>query len=278
MDLSKIYSMQDDLIQRLVSINDKGEMIATVNGLEFSSVFQPIVDCSKRIVALEGLIRIKDSVGNNVNPYEYFKNINDNDLESVISTLICGKIHTHNFAMSHFSNKLLFINVSPVTFAILSNNEQAILNFLDKITSLKLNPNQIIYEITEFKERDIENIVNGKNILEKFNILTALDDYGADYSNEYRALKIRPPYLKIDKSIIDMCDSGCDSDLKEAIKVAQDISAITIAEGIETENAFNKCRDNNIDFFQGYFFDKPLSASELKSKVNITTAHDLKRM
>ena len=39
-----------------------------------------------------------------------------------------------------------------------------------------------------------------------------------------------------------------------------------IAEGVETESDLDLCIKLNVDKFQGYYFDKPMSAKELDNK------------
>ena len=121
-------------------------------------------------------------------------------------------------------------------------------------------PCQVVFEITEFLESDLNAIVKGKECLTEYGIETALDDFGTLYSTPKRAMAIKAPYLKLDKSIVTDKNK-----VTEAVRLAKRIHAITIAEGIEDRSTANMCVDLGVDLFQGYYFCKPLSVSALKS-------------
>ncbi len=65
--------------------------------------------------------------------------------------------------------------------------------------------------------------------------------------------------IKIDKSMID--DVACDkasSTLVESIIYFCKLNNIEIvAEGVETKEVADKCRDLGIDYLQGYYYHKP---------------------
>lgn len=259
MELASIYSVQMDYIQSLVRYEREGFVYGFYQGKTFHSVFQPIVDSFGQVLAFEGLVRIWDEQGNSVNPGDYFSSMTPGDEASVIATLLCGKLHSINLAHTAFRHSKLFINVSPSVFTLLANYHQAIEHLIYRLRCLRLASSQIIYEITEFEESDLAGILQGKAYLEQYGILTALDDYGACYATRERAMKIRAPYLKIDRSYV-----GDAKFVKQAVAVARRIGAKTIAEGIETREQFEMCRDNGVNYFQGYWIAKPMLGQRLE--------------
>jgi EAL domain-containing protein (putative c-di-GMP-specific phosphodiesterase class I) len=180
------------------------------------------------------------------------------DESNVIATLLCGKLHSINLAHTAYRTSKLFINVSPSAFNLLANYRQSIEHLMYRLRCLRLVSSQIVYEITEFEETDLEGILQGKAYLEEYGIVTALDDYGARYSTRKRALKIRAPYLKIDRAYV-----SDENFVKEAVAVARSIGAKTIAEGIETREQYEMCRESGVDYFQGYWIAKPMLSQRL---------------
>ncbi|MGF1695910.1 EAL domain-containing protein [Vibrio lamellibrachiae] len=259
MELASIYSVQTDYIQSLVRYEEEGGVYGFYQGMTFHSVFQPIVDSMGQVLAFEGLVRIKDDRGNSVNPGHYFSSMLPGDESNVVATLLCGKLHSINLAHTEYRHSKLFINVSPSVFTLLANDRQSIEHLMRRLKKLGLVSAQIIYEITEFEESDLARILQGKAHLEQYGILTALDDYGACYSTRKRALKIRAPYLKIDRSYISDV-----SFVREAVAVAQSIGAKTIAEGVETREQFEMCGKNGVNYFQGYWIAKPMTSQRLQ--------------
>lgn len=259
MDLKSIYSVQMDYIQNLVRYERQGFVYGYYQGKTFYSVFQPIVDAVGQILAFEGLVRITDEQGYSVNPGEYFSSMSPGDEANVITTLLCGKLHSINLAHTVYRHSKLFINVSPSVFTLLANNRDSIEHLIYRLRCLRLVSSQIVYEITEFEESDLKGILQGKAYLEQYGIETALDDYGACYATQERAMQIRAPYLKIDRSYV-----GDIEFIQQAVEVAQRIGAKTIAEGIETKEQFEVCKMNGIDYFQGYWIAKPMPSQRLQ--------------
>jgi EAL domain-containing protein (putative c-di-GMP-specific phosphodiesterase class I) len=247
-----------DYIQSLVRYEREGFVYGFYQGKTFHSVFQPIVDSLGQIFAFEGLVRIWDEHGKSVNPTDYFSSMAPGDESNVIATLLCGKLHSINLAHTAYRTSKLFINVSPSAFNLLANYRQSIEHLMYRLRCLRLVSSQIVYEITEFEETDLEGILQGKAYLEEYGIVTALDDYGARYSTRKRALKIRAPYLKIDRAYV-----SDENFVKEAVAVARSIGAKTIAEGIETREQYEMCRESGVDYFQGYWIAKPMLSQRL---------------
>jgi len=257
-ELASIYSVQMDYIQSLVRYEREGFVYGFYQGKTFHSVFQPIVDRLGQVLAFEGLVRIWDEHGESVNPSDYFSSMTPGDESNVIATLLCGKLHSINLAHTAYRTSKLFINVSPSVFTLLANYRQSIEHLMYRLRCLRLVSSQIIYEITEFEESDLTGILQGKAYLEQYGIKTALDDYGACYATRERAMKIRAPYLKIDRSYV-----GDAKFVEQAVAVARRIGAKTIAEGIETREQFEMCRESGVDYFQGYWIAKPMLSQRL---------------
>lgn len=259
MELGTIYSQQMDSIQNLVRYEPHGFVYGLYQHKTFHSVFQPIIDGFGRVFAFEGLVRIQDLQGDTINPGEYFSAMAPGDEASVMSTLLCGKLHSINLAHTHYRHSKLFINVSPSVFSLLANHRQSIEHLMFRLRCLRLVSSQIVYEITEFEESDLSSILQGKAYLEQYGIKTALDDYGTCYSTRERAMRIRAPYLKIDRSYVSDAEF-----VQQAVAVAKEIGAQTIAEGIECRDQFEMCRSSGVNYFQGYWIAKPMTSQRLE--------------
>jgi len=258
-ELDSIYSNQADYIQSLVRYQHGGFVYGLYQGHLFNSVFQPIVDRTGELFAFEGLVRIKDSLNNMIHTGDYFSSLKPGDKANVVTTLLCAKLHSINLAHTPHRDRKLFINVSPSVFSLLANHLQAIEYLLLRLKCLRMSCSQIVYEITEFEDSDLSGIVKGKQRLAEHGIATALDDYGTHYSTRARALQIRSPYLKIDRSFV-----GDQQFVRHAVELAQQIGAKTIAEGIETEQEYWLCRECGVDYFQGYWVARPMESQKLE--------------
>ncbi len=264
MDFMKNYAMLHRDIIGLIKENDENGFYISYQDLTFTSVFQPIFDREGNIYGVEALARIFDTNGTAVNPHDYFESISHADKESVIATLICAIIHALNFSRSCYYDKKLFINVTPVIFEILSNSDIAVKTLIARLKMLGVSPAQLVYEIIEFEGRNLESVLNGIKKLAGFGIEIAIDDYGSAYSTESRARSIKPDYLKIDKSIVDLLAVFKYNKFHHAVNIGHAIKAKTIAEGIETKATFERCMESGADYFQGYYLARPEKVSKTR--------------
>ncbi len=90
-------------------------------------------------------------------------------------------------------------------------------------------------------------------------IEVAIDDAGSGYASLEAIAALSPDYLKITKGLVSaLGDEPIKQDLvRMLVELAAKINAKTIAEGIETLEEFETCRDIGIDLVQGYYMSYP---------------------
>jgi len=278
MDFMKNYARLHQDIIELIKKDEEYGFCITYHGLTFTSVFQPIFNREQNIYGVEALARIFDANGTAVNPHDYFESISHDDEKSAIATLTCAIIHMLNFSYSCYYDKKLFINVTPVIFEILSNNDIAVNTLINGLQKIGLSPTQLVYEIIEFEGRNLESVLNGIQKLADFGIEVAIDDYGSAYSTETRVRSVRPDYLKIDKSIVDLLAAFKYSKFHHAVSLGRAIKAKSIAEGIETKAVFERCMESGADYFQGYYLAKPQRLESLARRQPLKKPFNVSRI
>ncbi|HEV7764053.1 MAG TPA: EAL domain-containing protein, partial [Thermoanaerobaculia bacterium] len=117
-----------------------------------------------------------------------------------------------------------------------------------------------VFELTE--RAAIEDYAQFRELLNEFRakgIEVAIDDAGSGYASLEAIAALAPDYLKITKSLVStLADEPIKQDLvKMLIELAGKINAKTLAEGIETQEEYETCRDLGIDLIQGYYFAHP---------------------
>ncbi|HEX8173107.1 MAG TPA: EAL domain-containing protein [Thermoanaerobaculia bacterium] len=117
-----------------------------------------------------------------------------------------------------------------------------------------------VFELTE--RAAIEDYAQFRALLTEFRdkgIEIAIDDAGSGYASLEAIAAIAPDYLKITKSLVStLADEPIKQDLvKMLVELGGKINAKTLAEGIETEEEYEACRDLGIDLIQGYYFAHP---------------------
>jgi len=111
---------------------------------------------------------------------------------------------------------------------------------------------------------DIESTITTLKGLKKMGVKLAIDDFGTGYSS-LAYLKLFPiDHLKIDRSFVfNIAKDTNDAAIAASVVVlAHSMNLKVVAEGVETREQLEILREKGCDFVQGYFFSKPLSASE----------------
>jgi EAL domain-containing protein (putative c-di-GMP-specific phosphodiesterase class I)/FixJ family two-component response regulator len=117
-----------------------------------------------------------------------------------------------------------------------------------------------VFELTE--RAAIEDYASFRELLNEFRekgIEVAIDDAGSGYASLEAIAALAPDYLKVTKGLVStLADEPIKQDLvKMLVDLAGKIGAKTIAEGIETQEEFETCRDLGIDLIQGYYIAHP---------------------
>ncbi len=130
----------------------------------------------------------------------------------------------------------------------------------DVVSYFAEHPGSFVFELTE--RAAIEDYAQFRELLSEFRskgIEVAIDDAGSGYASLEAIAAIAPDYLKITKSLVStLSDEPIKQDLvKMLVDLAGKINAKTLAEGIETVEEYETCRDLGIDLIQGYYFAHP---------------------
>ena len=102
-----------------------------------------------------------------------------------------------------------------------------------------------------------------KDLREK-GCLIAIDDFGTGYSNYSRLLTMPVDIIKFDRSMIlgARRSKAAATLVLGLVRFCFDIGALTVAEGLETNDFVEFALDMGFDFGQGYFWSKPVPESE----------------
>lgn len=118
---------------------------------------------------------------------------------------------------------------------------------------------RIVVELTEETEINDAELDSLKERYKRMNIDTAIDDYGAGYSNINNLLRYMPKYVKIDRMLMaDIQDELQKRHfVKDIIEFAHDNDILALAEGVETVDELKEVIHLGADLIQGYYTCKP---------------------
>jgi EAL domain-containing protein (putative c-di-GMP-specific phosphodiesterase class I)/DNA-binding response OmpR family regulator len=117
-----------------------------------------------------------------------------------------------------------------------------------------------VLELTE--RAAIEDYQVFRRVLDEFReqgIEVAIDDAGSGYASLEAIAALAPDYLKITKSLVStLFEEPIKQDLvKMLVELAAKTGAKTLAEGIETVEEYECCRELGVDLIQGYYLAHP---------------------
>jgi diguanylate cyclase (GGDEF)-like protein/PAS domain S-box-containing protein len=121
-------------------------------------------------------------------------------------------------------------------------------------------------EITESgMMADPERALITLNALDAMGIELAVDDYGTGFSSLAYLHRLPVDSLKIDKSfVMDMTTNADNSTIvRSTIDLAHGLGVKVVAEGVETEQAYQQLRDMGCDTAQGYYIGRPKPAAAI---------------
>ncbi|QIW09567.1 EAL domain-containing protein [Francisella sp. LA112445] len=230
---------------------------------EFNIVYHPQFDTDKNIYGVEALIRWNSPTLGNVTPDEFIPIAEKNQTIEKIGQWIFKKTISDWQKLlkdNLIGNIKLSINISSIQ---LMNNE-----FSDKIIQYfdKIDKKLITFEITEtYLLSDIEHTKSIINKLNNKGFSFALDDFGTGYSSLKYLANLPIKYLKIDKSFVNDFDKENNrAIIKAIVQLASNLNKKCVAEGVETAEQLEFLKSIGCDFYQGFYFSKPIPFIELK--------------
>lgn len=224
--------------------------------------FQPLFSIrEKKIIGFEGLSRgIHPPSGKLIPPLPLLKLAKDAGLTLELDRLFRKKI-MESFQKFCPQPHDLILSLNFETSII--DKEIGTLHLIHLCRQLNMNPENILIEILESKVKSVDGLEKFVHIHREHGFLIALDDVGKGHSNLDRIPVIQPDVIKIDRSLVaNIQDDYYRQEIfKSLVHLAQKIGAISLAEGVETEEESLTCLELGADLLQGFHFSKPQEPS-----------------
>jgi diguanylate cyclase (GGDEF)-like protein/PAS domain S-box-containing protein len=139
------------------------------------------------------------------------------------------------------------------------------------LTQTGINPNMLEIELTEScLLLDVEEITTVLNNLHSLGITIAIADFGTGYSSLAYLKDLPIDTLKFDRTFVSQIgvDDRGDALVRTIVTLAKNLGLRVVAEGVETLEQETFLRTLGCDDAQGYFYFKPLPASDLKAALS----------
>lgn len=225
---------------------------------------QPVLDlASGHIVGGEILMRWTDPVFGPISPGEFIPLAEKMNWVSQMTQQVLTKTAAWLIAEADLSRVQLSINLSVLDLV----TEVDGLDLPSRVLASRLPPHRLKVEVTEsvLMEKPDQCLVT-LDQLRALGCQISIDDFGTGYSSLAYLSRIRPDEIKIDRAFIStMNDSIIDRNIVAAIvRLARDMDACVVAEGVEDSNTLAACRNLGCDRIQGYLIARPMPLNEFR--------------
>lgn len=233
---------------------------------QFELHYQPQIHApSGRVVGVEALIRWRHPERGNIPPSDFISLAEDTGQIMPISEWVlataCRDAQTLN-AMG-VGSITMAVNISPMHFqrpGFLASIQQV-------LTDTGLAPALLELEITEgVLMESAEQAMQVLQGLRHLGVLIALDDFGTGFSSLSYLKRLPINRIKIDRSFVrDVINDRHDAAIIDGVvAMAGKMGLEVLVEGVEEVEQLNYLRQHGCDYFQGYYFARPMPLNDLR--------------
>jgi diguanylate cyclase (GGDEF)-like protein/PAS domain S-box-containing protein len=260
------FDTELDIELKQFSLLEKEIKHALINK-EFKLYYQPKIDTNtNKMIGMEALVRWFHPTKGILSPDKFLKTVADTKnmylLETILIEQVLQQIAKWQLRYNNFDYKIA-INITPKSFL----NDKFIPFLKNKLKTYNVSPKLIELELLEstFID-DLTLAVNKIKILKSLGIDFAIDDFGTGYSSLTYLQKLPIDSIKIDKSFIMNIKYKSNREIvKMIINFAKLFKLKVVAEGVENINTLDFLQTLGCDYYQGYFFSRPVSSKEIEN-------------
>ncbi len=248
-----------------------------INRQELYLAYQPQVSCSDRkVVGVEALLRWHHPELGLISPDDFIPIAEETGLINHIGTWVIEEAVRQLAAWQAgpIADLRVCINIAAPQFQLDGFCDQV----LDAIERHDAPIEQIELEVTEsVVMNDVSKVVERLEQLRAAGVRIAVDDFGTGYSSLRYLQDLPLDVLKIDRAFVNRLDGESDENslVNTILHIARGLGLETIAEGVESEVQRDALTALHCDTIQGFFYSKPVSASEVAATVAAIEASDL---
>ena len=231
---------------------------------ELHLVYQPVVDASSgEVLSFEALARWTHPQLGQIPPAKFIPIAEEARLIAPIGNWVLRT------ACREASTWPAHVRVSVNVSAEQLYEAEFLETVVSALAHARLAANRLEFEVTEsIFLRDDLNVTNLVEKLAKLGVGLALDDFGTGYSSLGYLTRNRFNTIKIDRSFVARAAKRERESLaiiRAVVALAQSLDMRTIAEGVETEAAFELIRSLGCHCIQGYYFGRPMMAKDARA-------------
>lgn len=225
---------------------------------------QPITDRRGRIVGAEALARwIHPELGF-MSPASFIPVFEKNGMIAEVDRHMwrCACETLSSWSKEH-KDLFISVNISPKDFYFFDVASE----IESLVREYSIEPSRLRIEITEtVMINDAEERMSILHKLRSKGFIVEMDDFGSGYSSLNLLKEMPVDVLKIDMKFLSRSSdpSKAETIVRNIIRLSEELKIVSLTEGVETQNHFDKLSAMGCRLFQGYFFAKPMPVDEFE--------------
>jgi diguanylate cyclase (GGDEF)-like protein/PAS domain S-box-containing protein len=232
--------------------------------------YQPQVNSEGRVTGAEALVRWQHPERGMISPAEFIPVAEETGLILQLGRWVlecaCRRLAmwARNEETAHLT---LAVNVSASQL----HCPDFVEDVLRTLEITGANPHRLKIELTEtLLVADVEGTIDKMAALKVKGIGFSLDDFGTSYSSLAYLKRLPLDQLKIDRSFVSdaLNDHNAAVIVNAIIMLGRSIGLEVMAEGVETEAHCEFLAKSGCQFYQGYFFSRPLVGERFEALVH----------
>lgn len=262
---NQYYMFDAKLNEKLIErVKLEEELKLAIASDEIIVYYQPKYDNTGAIISMEALVRWNSKKHGLIPPAKFIPIAEKSnmiiELDNIVFYKTCEQImkwHSEGLKKIPVS-----VNISPVHF----NNKNMITKIANIIKETGVSTEYLELEIVETgimnNEKEAIRLLNDIHVM---GMKISIDDFGTGYSSLSKVKDLPLDTVKIDKIFVDNLPDDIKSVTiaKTIIDLAHNLGFKVVAEGIEKKEQLDLLKKLNCDFYQGYYFSKPLPVNEI---------------
>lgn len=228
--------------------------------LALSSHYQPIFDVENACcVAYEGLLHATDASATLIGADSVFADAATRG-EVLYLDWLCRALHMRNLRNLNQPGTTLFFNAFPQASIEDPRHPEV---FASTLAYYNMNPNQVVVEVIETGVADESQLVEAIAFYRSLGCRIAIDDFGTGFSNFDRLWRLKPDFVKLDRSMLHAAarDAHARVVLVNTIRLIHRCGAEVVVEGVETRDEAVIAIQAGANYLQGYLFSRPRQAA-----------------
>ncbi len=263
-----LVSVYDDKLrqERLWGQRINAELPEALKTHQIFPYLQPQFDSTNTLTGAEVLVRWQHPVEGFLAPYRFIPIFEKNGMIVNVDLHIWEEACKVLASWKGTQNEELHlsVNISPKDFYFIDIYE----TFTELVKRYDIEPKSLHLEITEtVVMNDAAENIRTINRLREYGFIVEMDDFGSGYSSLNLLRDMPVDVLKIDMAFLGKSQHPKKAELilENIIKLARQLSMLSIAEGVEQEEQLKKLQEMGCNAFQGYYFAKPMSLEEFEN-------------